>query len=223
MDATVVGLPDTGVLPLSMIVLPIAEAARLLDQPEGPTMTLVRFDNRHANAAVGKQVTEAIKPGAPARFFTSYWADLYSKLFGVLSAFRFLLMAMLSAILAIAAIFCYAVFEVLVVRRRRGMATLVALGLQPNSTRDVFHVLAIGIGALSAILGILGSILFVRSLDLLPLAAILGPLGLDRVPAAIHWWNAVILTALTIAFAWFSARLATRTLLRQDPAEEMRR
>jgi ABC-type lipoprotein release transport system permease subunit len=222
-DAIVVGVPTTGVMPLSMIALPMDQATRLLGQEPFPDSVFVRLRDGEVNKNACKRVQDGIKADAPARFIVLFWEDMFDKIFGVLAAFKFLLLGMFSAILVMGAIFTYAAFEIVVTRRRRGSSTLVALGLLPARARSIFHLLAIATGAVAAVLGVVLSFPLVWGLNLLPVSPILAASGLANIPISASWIEVAMFICVSCIFSWISARLSTRCLLRLDPADEMRR
>ncbi len=219
--ATIIGIPDSGVMPLSMIALPMTATAELLDFDE-PNAIFVKLRPGLDTRGTVERMRESLKANAPAKFLFSFWQETVEEIFGVLAAFKALLFGMFSALLIMAAIFCYAAFEVAVVRRRKHMATLVALGLPPSATRRVFHVLGLTMGIVSSVLGVALSFLVVKSTGLLPLTTILSASGLTQIPQDVRGFDLIALMLMTSAFAWIAARLASRPLLRLDPAEEMR-
>ena len=222
-DAIVVGVPLTGVMPLSVIAMPLAPASRLLGQESSPDHIFVKLRDADANRSAAKRIQDVMRTDAAARIIALFWGDLFARLLGVLDAFKFLLLGMFSAIVIMGAVFTYAAFEIVVTRRRRGMAALVALGLIPSKVRSIFHLLAISMGLVSTVLGVIFSFPLVWGLDLLPLSPILAPSGLDNIPISTSFREMGLLLCFTCMFSWIAARLATVGLLRLDPAEEMRR
>ena len=219
--ATVVGIPASGVMPLNLIAMSQTAASELLEQDE-PNALFIKLQDGCATSAAADQIRRRLKEGAPARFLFSFWEDTVEKVFGILAAFKALLFGMFSVLLLMAAIFCYASFEVAIVRRRKHLATLVALGLPPSAARSVFHVLGLCIGIVSSVLGIALSFVLVKGAGLLPISALLSASGLTRLPLDLRWLDLFVLVVMTSVFAWLAARLASRPLLRLDPAEEMR-
>jgi|GEM_PF-4216853 len=219
--ATVVGIPESGVMPLSLVAMPMTAASELLEHDE-PNALFVKLQDGCATSDAVVQIRARLKEGAPARFLFSFWEDTVEKVFGILAAFKALLFGMFSVLLVMAAIFCYASFEVAIVRRRKHLATLVALGLPASAARSIFHVLGLCIGIVSSILGTALSFLFVKGAGLLPVSALLSASGLSRIPLDLRWPDLLVLVVMTTVFSWLAARLASRPLLRLDPAEEMR-
>lgn len=219
--ATVVGIPESGIMPLSLIAMPISAAMELLEQDE-PNALFVKLQDSCATGDAVDQIHARLKEGAPARFLFSFWEDTVEKVFGILAAFKALLFGMFSVLLVMAAIFCYASFEVAIMRRRKHLATLVALGLPASAARSIFHVIGLGIGIVSSILGIALSFLFVKGAGLLPVSALLSVSGLSQIPLDVRWPDLLVLAIMTSVFSWLAARLASRPLLRLDPSEEMR-
>ena len=219
--ATVVGIPESGVMPLSLIAMSMTAASELLEHDE-PNALFVKLQDGYATSDAVDQIRTRMKEGSPARFVFSFWEDTIEKVFGILAAFKALLFGMFSVLLVMAAIFCYASFEVAIVRRRKHLGTLVALGLPPSSARSVFHVLGLCIGIASSVLGIALSFVLVKGAGLLPISALLSASSLTRLPLDLRWLDLMVLIVMTSVFSWLAARLASRPLLRLDPAEEMR-
>ncbi len=219
--ATVVGIPESGVMPLNLIAMSQTGVTELLEQDE-PNAVFVKLKDGQTTSAAVDEIRRRLKEGAPARFLLSFWEKTVEKLFGILAAFKALLFGILGVLLVMAAIFCYASFEVAIVRRRKHLATLVALGLPPSSARSVFHVIGLCIGLASSVLGVALSFVLVKGAGLLPISALLSVSGLTRLPLELRWLDLSVLVVLTSIFSWLAARLASRPLLRLDPAEEMR-
>ena len=219
--ATVVGIPESGVMPLSLIAMSQTAASELLGHDE-PNALFVKLQDDYVTSDAADQIRTRMKEGAPARFLFSFWEDTVEKVFGILAAFKALLFGMFSVLLVMAAIFCYASFEVAIMRRRKHLATLVALGLPASAARSIFHVIGLCIGIVSSVLGIALSFLLVKGAGLLPVSALLSASGLSQIPLDVRCPDLLVLVVMTSVFSWLAARLASRPLLRLDPAEEMR-
>jgi ABC-type lipoprotein release transport system permease subunit len=219
----VIGVIDAGVISVPYVVFPIWGLKKALGETElAPNYIFVRFKNGYVTSKSCDELQKLLKPIIPGLTVVQFWEEKLESVFGVLNSFKFLVFAIVSALVVLASVFSFASFDILITRKRRQLAVLMAMGMKPSSIRCVFLAISICVSLLSTLFGFAVGFVLVSCLHLLPLEALLDSTGLARVPCSVNVAELPVVLILVLLPMTLAAFCGTRAVGAVEPGEAVK-
>ena len=219
-EFAVAGLCDTGIIPIFMVIADLSSASRISGRTADPDSFQLRLRNSSDAERISKSLQEALKGKTRSKLITSSWNKTFVSYLSLVNGFKYLVLSILSCMAFMSAIFSFCVFEIIMTRRRRESAILMAIGVTNNQIRQSFILISIGI-AFSAFIG--GAVVslaagwIISNVPLLQLQSITGlahfPISVSLVDHLLIW--SVVGTSLVLS-AVLAERKASQTTISED-------
>jgi len=225
-DTDVFWILDAGLLPVPLIIVPCRSALRLKnnDKSDCVDALILRLSPGFDSKETTRHLQQTGNAAGQFRFVFLYWRNLFDQQFAVFAALRRLLLGVLSSLFLMAGLFMFASLDILLQRKRRQMAILLALGTTGHQIRIVFLGLAISIAISGLVFGSFGGLLFFSACPRIPIAKqLFQASGAVSLGVNVNATTAILVSVLALGTSIAATLLATRRLSHVDPIVDLKK
>src|ERR1041384_5858584 len=194
-------------------------AQRLSGTQDVAEIIQMKVDDVDAVKPIGAQVLASVGDD----YEVQDWQQLNAPIYSALSYEKYLTGVALLIVIGIAALNIITVLIMIVMEKHRDIAILKSMGATSRSVMYLFIAQGVSIGVVGIVIGILvgvGFCYFANEHQLIKLPA--GVYALDYLPFHTTAFDAVIVSAVTIAISFLSTIFPSLSAARLDPVEALR-
>lgn len=213
-------LHQDDIFPIPLFIVPLAAAQQLVDKksvyfiavrvPEG--------DSKRSGELLEAEFDRDEKPV----FIVQHWSEALKPLYAVFRSVGVVISAIVSSLFIITFFFSVALIDLVLTRRRKNIAMLLALGMYPKRIRNTVTAFGFTLGVSGFAGGLVLCLLFLFILPYLPLADKLASVYITDFSFRFSWGTFLTALFLSLATAVLSAWFSGRRVFRIDPIEDIR-
>ena len=225
-DTLVLWTVETGLLPVPFIIL---AAPKALDLKGGQARDsfdalILRLQDGFDSKGICRTLQQEANNRGGSVFVFGYWRSLFDQQFALFAALKRLLLGVLSSLFLMAGLFTFGSLDILLQRKRKQMALLLALGTTPQQIRNVFMGFSIQIALIGLVLGAVIGTMFLTLCPKLPIVnEILHAGGATTLNLSVSIVTLMSVTLLTIGTSVIASALATRRVFHFDPIVDLKK
>ena len=213
-------LRQDGIFSFPLLVVPLAVAMDLTGRGDADYVAARSLSG--GSAGKSEELAEASDAEMDGKYLVQHWTESFRAITSLFRSINFVISAIVSSLFLIAFFFAIALFDIVLRRRRKNIAILLALGLRPGAIRNAVALFGSLLGLCGFACGLGACLAFLAALPRLPLAEKLAAVFITDFSFAFSWPTAATALFLALATAVLSAWFSGRRVFRIDPIEDIR-
>ena len=213
-------LQQDHIFSVPLLVVPLPAAKRLVET-ETADFIAVRVLTGNSFTQ-GDRLKTSLDNAAKGKYLVQHWSEPLRIIHGIFRAINLVISTVVSSLFLIAFFFAVALFDIVLRRRRRNIALLLALGMKPKTIRNTVVMAGSLLGICAFVLGFGLCLALLAVIPLTQIGETLAAAYITDYSFAFSWTAAVMALFLSLATAVGSTWYSSRRVFYIDPVEDLR-
>ena len=169
------------------------------------------------------KVVQEIENALGEEYIVNHWSEILKILNSVFNSINIIITIIISSLFIIAFLFSIASFDILIKKRQRHLALLLALGLQPAKIRNGLFCVSGALGVISLIIGTVLAKLFLVIIQYSPLKHMLTQMYFENFSLRFEPYILLALLIMISVVSFGSVAVSVRRIYKIDPIQDLKR
>ncbi len=222
LDVKIIGFTNESLLRIDFVILPIKSTADLLKKESLPDNYFISLKNHSDSFQESKKISQLFKNSLSTKLIVSSRDSIFEYIIDIINGFKFIVYLIISSLMIMASIFLYCIFDIIIKRKLKEIATLFAIGISYKSVYISFLLVGIFIVVFSSIIGISFSTLFSKIILYFISIDLLKSFGINEFNLVISYLDHFYFIVSLMIFSLFSITISIRKTLKTHIVEAMK-
>lgn len=211
-------LKQNKLFPIPVGVVPLECAKKMFAVNESDGLGVRVFNHPRS-----LDLSEKLSVSLGNEFVVQHWSESLGAIDGIFMAVNVIISLVVSSLFALAFLFAVSTFDMMMKRKKKQLALLLALGMPPKAIRSGLFRVAFFVGVICYGLGIGISYVFLMIAPCSLLSPIFEQMMLDDFSFRVSWEMLVFVSVIALVVPFASAWITSKRAFRIDPIEDLRK
>ncbi len=211
-------LQQNELFPMPIVIVPLVKAKEVFRVTSSDGIGVRTFDE-DSSLKISEQLSDFLGDD----FIVQHWSEALSGLDGIFMAVNIIISLVVSSLFVLAFLFAVATFDILMKRKKKQLALLLAIGMSPTVIRSGLLRLGGSVGCVCCVIGFGVAYIFLKVAPYSPLAPVFKQMMIDDFSFRCGWHLVLVVGAVSLLVPLCSAWVAATRAFKIDPIEDLRR